>query len=182
MYVPKKKIGVFKGSKSGKGDESHADSKAKLDAFTKAIDDLNDPNLLFSKKMDQITKIYGDLAKELYSLLLSHRTDTSIVVSVSGRLCQTLKSMSSNVIKKHESELCEDINPHSKKFQIAFGWFMEIFVESLTSNKLDGPTVSNVMGYLSAKLQGWEDLVEKNLRGLSKKALLSLDGKNPFKL
>jgi hypothetical protein len=179
MYVPKKKIGVFKGSKFGKGDESHADSKAKIDAFMKAIDDLNDPNLLYSDKMDQITKIYGDLAKELYSLLLSNRTDTSIA-SVSGRICKTLNSMSSIFIKMRESELSDEINPHSKKFQVAFGWFLELFVDVLKENKLDDTMINNIMSSLSSRLRGWEDTIEKNLKGLSQKSLANLEA-NPFK-
>lgn len=75
-------------------------------------------------------------------------------------------------------ESAEEINPHSPKFQLVLGWFIELLHGALVRQEADPILINNTFNDIAAALVGWEDTVVKKLKGVSSKALQGV--KNPF--
>jgi hypothetical protein len=153
------------------------DAQEKLEAFQKDIERLNDPNMPYNEKLDLIielkTRIVPLVFKELYASFPN--PEISLIAS---RASFALKEAAAIIIKKRESEVSDEINPFSPKFQKAFYWLIELFHQTLVENGCDEITVNNVFSTLSSKLLGWEEIIAKQLKSISSKALEKVE--NPF--
>lgn len=157
--------------------EVPADAQQKLDAFQKDIERLNDPNMPYNEKLDLIielkTRIVPLVFKELYASFPN--PEISLIAS---RASFALKEAAAIIIKKRESEVTNEINPFSPKFQKAFYWIIELFHQVLVENGVDEITTNNVFTNLSTKLLGWEEVITKQLKSISSKTLDKVE--NPF--
>ena len=148
-----------------------------LAAFKTDIEKLNDPNMPYNEKLDLIidlkTRIVPVVFKELYSNFPN--PDISLIAS---RASFALKEAAAIIIKKRESEVTDEINPFSPKFQRAFYMFIELFHKTLQENNVDDITTNNVFNTLSTKLLGWEEQLVKSMKSVSSKALEKIE--NPF--
>lgn len=149
----------------------------KLESFKKDLDKLNDVNLPYNEKLDLIidlkTRIVPVVFKELFEE--DPNPDISLIAS---RASFALKEAAAIIIKKRESEVTDDINPFSPKFQKAFFMFIELFHKVSIENGLDEITVNNIFSSLSTKLLGWEEQIVKSMKSVSSKALEKIE--NPF--
>ena len=154
-----------------------ADAKERLLSFEEDIKKLNDPNLPYNEKLDLIielkTRIVPIVFKELYANFPN--SDISLIAS---RASFALKEAAAIIIKKRESEISDEINPFSPKFQKSFYWIIELFHQTLVENGADEITTNNVFTSLSTKLLGWEEVLAKQLKSISAKALEKVE--NPF--
>jgi len=153
------------------------DSQKVLAEFSQRIEDLNKPDIPYQKKLDAIIELNTRIVPIVFQQLLSPAPNVDVSV-IASRACNALRDASSIIIKKREAEATDDIDPASPKFQLVFGWFLELFSETLHDQKIDEITVSNIFNALAAGLAGWEERVQKSLKGLSSKALDKAD--NPF--
>lgn len=153
------------------------DAKERIDSFQKDIERLNDPNLPYNEKLDLIielkTRIVPIVFKELYENFPN--PEISLIAS---RASFALKEAAAIIIKKRESEVSDEINPFSPKFQKAFYWIIELFHQTIVENGCDEITTNNVFTTLSTKLLGWEEVLAKQLKSISSKALEKVE--NPF--
>lgn len=134
-------------------------------------------DLTFNEQMTKILELNAIIIPELFREFSNSmpNVDKSVIGS---RILSAIKDMSSIIMKKHESEVAEEINTYSPKFQIIFTWFIELINVVLGRQGLDTIQINNIFSDLSSELTGWEDKVSKRLKGLSAK---SLDGiKNPL--
>lgn len=157
--------------------EVPVDAQEKLAAFQADIEKLNNPNMPYNEKLDLIielkTRIVPLVFKELYASFPN--PEISLIAS---RASFALKEAAAIIIKKRESEVTDEINPFSPKFQKAFYWIIELFHQVLTENGVDEITTNNVFTNLSTKLLGWEEILAKQLKSISAKALDKVE--NPF--
>jgi len=157
--------------------EVPADAADKLAAFQADIEKLNNPNMPYNEKLDLIielkTRIVPLVFKELYASFPN--PEISLIAS---RASFALKEAAAIIIKKRESEVTDEINPFSPKFQKAFYWIIELFHQVLVENGVDEITTNNVFTNLSTKLLGWEEVIAKQLKSISAKALEKVE--NPF--
>lgn len=133
--------------------------------------------LTFNEQMTKILELNSIIIPELFREFTSSmpNVDKSVIGS---RILSAIKDMSGVIMKKHESEVAEEINTYSPKFQVIFTWFIELINVVLGRQGLDTIQINNIFADLSSELTGWEDKVSKRLKGLSAK---SLDGvKNPL--
>lgn len=153
------------------------DAKERLEAFQRDIEKLNDPNLSYTDKLDLIielkTRIVPIVFKELYANFPN--PEISLIAS---RASFALKEAAAIIIKKRESEVSDEINPFSPKFQKAFYWIIELFHQTIVENGCDEITTNNIFTTLSTKLLGWEEVLAKQLKSISSKALEKVE--NPF--
>jgi hypothetical protein len=157
--------------------EVPADAQDKLDSFQKDIERLNDPNMPYNEKLDLIielkTRIVPLVFKELYASFPN--PEISLIAS---RASFALKEAAAIIIKKRESEVTDEINPFSPKFQKAFYWLIELFYTVLMENGVEEISRNNIFTNLSTKLLGWEEVIAKQLKSISSKALDKVE--NPF--
>ena len=145
--------------------------------FEEGISAVNSDTLPFERKLDKLidlnNMVLPYLFKELYARYPN--ADRSVV---GARICIALKTATDILIKKRESEVSEEINPDSPKFQKAFEWFIEVVRASMEEAGMDSVAINNTFNVMANRLQGWENLVSKSLKGVSSKALYEVQ--NPF--
>lgn len=145
--------------------------------FEEGISAVNSDTLPFERKLDKLidlnNMVLPYLFKELYARYPN--ADRSVV---GARICIALKTATDILIKKRESEVSEEINPDSPKFQKAFEWFIEVVRASMEEAGMDSVAINNTFNVMANRLQGWENLVSKSLKGVSSKALSEVQ--NPF--
>ena len=148
-----------------------------LDNLEGYLSDLLKEDMSFSQKMNAILKMNAIIIPEFFRELTSSMpsVDKSMIAS---KAISAIKDTGNFLIKKRETEMSEDINLNSPKFQLIFTWFMELINEILMRQGLNTLQVNNIFNDLSLELTGWEDKILKRLKGLSSKALDEV--KNPL--
>lgn len=152
-------------------------SKELLVEFNANLAEINRRDLPYQQKLDLIIEMQTKTCPLIFQQLLSPAPNVDISV-IASRTSILLKDISQLIIKKRKTEVAEDINVSSPKFQLIFGWFLELFSRTLHENKVNEVEVSNIFSSLANNLVGWEDRIQKGLKGLSNKALTR--AKNPF--
>jgi hypothetical protein len=120
-----------------------------------------------------ITKLTGLLVMEGIQDFPSD--ERSIVLS---RALQSVRDHVAVLAKKRDIQQEENLNPYSPKFGAVFGWFLEMFSETLEEESVDDIVRNNVFESLSLKLIGWEQKIEKRFRGVAGQNIDSLE--SPF--
>lgn len=153
------------------------DKKKTMISFNNHIENIIDPSLPVEKKLDSVVKMMAMNLPQQFNETLSDvpNVDRSII---SNRLIASLKDIVTILVKRKEIEVSEEINPESLKFQKAFEWFVEAVHSAMVEAGADSTVINNTFNVLANKLQGWEFMISKQLKGVSSKALDSID--NPF--
>ena len=148
-----------------------------LKEVPKNLKKINDPNLELTQRLELISQTMSSLVVPLISEALSAQpnADRSIVFS---RILMFLRGVSEQLNKKREIEESDDINCNSAKFQKIFGWFFDVIHKTMEDQKLDPIHINNIFSALHDNFIGWEDRIQKNLKGVSGKALQKIE--NPF--
>jgi len=141
------------------------------------LDEVQNDGLSFGDKINNILKINALIIPHLFEELTSitPNMDKSMIAS---RTISAIKETGNFLIKKHETEISDEINTNSPKFQLVFGWFLDLFHDILSDQGLETIQINNIFHTLSLELSGWEDKINKRLKGLSSRALAEV--KNPF--
>lgn len=142
-----------------------------------ALERLNDPLTPLPQRLDVAAKLQSSLLPLLLAEALANSPNDARSVAVS-RLQHGLKEVISVLKTKRDIENSDDLNPHSPKFSMVFGWFFDMVHQALVAQGVSEVAVNNVFAKLAMDLAGWEDKIEKRLRGVSGKALDSVT--NPF--
>lgn len=138
---------------------------------------LLDPTATHQQKMESIAALQLSVLPTLFEEL--NKTYPSLERSVvASRTNSALNAVSKSIQEKKASELEDSFDAHSPKFQMVLGWFMQLFKESMVENDVDGATVDNVFTSMAGRLEGWEDNINKRMKGVTQKALASVD--NPL--
>ena len=96
---------------------------------------------------------------------------------LNGRLSSLahLKAIIDTLARTKEIEASDAFDPTSPKFQTCIGWFLEVVHEAVTA-EVDTITTNNVFAHITTALIGWEEKVQRQLKGLAGHA----PQKNPF--
>lgn len=153
---------------------------AREDALKKVnplLDKLADPNVDFKAKLDVVGLLQREALPSLFQELAARVPDTDRSL-VASRTILAIGAMSKTLLERRAADSAEELDPHSPKFQLVLGWFLELLHEAMKAQNVDSITINNTFQDLSARLSGWEETVSKKLKGVSSKALGSI--KNPF--
>ncbi|MFA5071036.1 MAG: hypothetical protein WC511_01545 [Candidatus Pacearchaeota archaeon] len=176
FVIDDKKIGESL-DKAVKEKEIDPKTQAIIDAFLADLGRLNDPNVTYNEKLDLIIDLKTRIVPIVFAELFQEKPNADISL-IASRASFALKEAASIIIKKRETEVTDDINPYSPKFQKAFFMFIELFHKVMMENGADEIMINNVFGSLSRVLLGWEEQVVKSLKSVSSKALEKIE--NPF--
>ena len=145
--------------------------------FEKGLEVVNNPHSTYDEKFNTLIQLNTLILPFAFQELSAQipNPDRSVIAS---RICTALKDATSILMKKRETELTEEINPDSPKFQKSFEWFIEVVRASMEEAGVDSTTMNNVFNVMSNRLQGWEQMILKSLKGVSSKALSEVE--NPF--
>lgn len=148
-----------------------------LEELNRNLDRIRSKESTFDDKMDSIVTMLAAIMPEVYKEMISiaPNVDRSLIAS---RAISAIKDTASMLMKRRDIEVSEEVDVNNPKFQIVFSWFMDIFHTSLVEQGVDDILISNVFNDLALKLAGWEDIVNKRLKGVSAKALANV--KNPL--
>lgn len=157
--------------------KNQKDKEDALLRVTPLLDKLSDPEVDFKIKLDTVAQLQRETLPSLFQELSARIPDTDRSL-VASRTILAIGAMSKTLLERRAADAAEEIDPHSPKFQLVLGWFIELLHESMKAQSLDPITINNTFQDLSARLAGWEEIVSKRLKGVSSKALGSI--KNPF--
>lgn len=139
--------------------------------------ELRDPDASFQQRLDKLVEVQSLIMPQLVAEIFATRPNVGRSVIIS-RTAMAIRDISNMIIKKREAEVADDLNPYSPKFQASFGWIIELFYMVVAKQGLDQIQISNLFNDLATELVGWEDKLDKRLKGVSSKALDQLN--NPF--
>jgi hypothetical protein len=157
-----------------KSPEEIQKDKQDLELYLKEI---QNTEISFDKRLDSILKVNSLIIPLLFSEMLSDSPDIYRSM-VASKVITAIKETGKLLIKKREIELVDEINLNSPKFQLVFGWFLEVINGVLKKQGMNELQLNSIFQELSLELSDWEDRVMKKLKGLSSKALDEIE--NPF--
>lgn len=137
---------------------------------------LNSPDLTTSERLERLLSLNFSLMLPLFGEALSEIPDMNRSAAC-ARAMTALKDTVAIVAKQHELETTDAFNPRSPKFTVVFGWFVALVHHTLCQHA-DDTTVANFFNDLCGELTGWEDRIERQLKGVAAKTLATLP--NPF--
>ncbi len=137
---------------------------------------LNSPGLTAPERIERLLGLSVSLMLPLFGEALSEVPDMNRSAAC-ARALTALKDTVAIVAKRHELETTDAFNPRSPKFTVVFGWFIEL-VHRILCQHADDTTVANFFNDLSGELTGWEDRIERQLKGVAAKSLANLP--SPF--
>lgn len=152
-------------------------ARQQLDNFREAVRAANDTTLTTSERLERLLALNAQIIPTLMEEVLSAAPNEARSVAAS-RAIMAVRDMANLVVKKHETETADAFNPRSPRLQVVFGWFIELLHDIVRKHTGDDVLVSSVFNDLAAELGGWEDKVERRLKGVSQKALGTLS--SPF--
>lgn len=153
-------------------------NKEAREKFNNAKTILVDPESSNADKMEAIAVATAHLSSLLFNEAVAKNpnVDRSIVIS---RLLISLRDISKVIKDKRDIEVSDEINIRSEKFQLVFGWFMDMIHEVLSRHT--HPTVlSNIFNDLATVLGGWEDSIERKMKSVNAKTIRAGALDSPF--
>lgn len=94
-----------------------------------------------------------------------------------SRTLQSIKDLHGILLKKHQIQTSDDFNSWSPRAKAVWSWMIELFFE-IASKHLGEQEISNIFNELASRLVGWEESVDKRLKGVPVKMLPML--RSPF--
>ncbi len=134
---------------------------------------INDKDLSLPAKLDTLAETLSAIVPLQIGESLAKVPSEARSVALS-RAMAGLREITNVLKTKRDVENSDEINPYSPKFQIVFGWFFDVFHHTLTEQGLDEIAINNIFAKLSVELVGWEEKIEKRLRGVAGRALENL--------
>lgn len=151
--------------------------RQQVEDFRTALREANDTNLTTSERLERLLGVQSQIIPILMEEMV--RSDPNEGRSVAAsRAVMAIRDMVNMLVKKHETETQDHFNPRSPKMAVTFGWFIELLHAILSKHIDDDVLVSTVFNDLATELGGWEDKVERRLKGVSAKVLPTLT--SPF--
>lgn len=126
-------------------------------------------------------QIGARLQKEIVPILLKEMLASRPSVDrsvVAARFGISIRDIIKGFTELRDLENKDEVDLNHPKIQTAFGWFIEIFEQSLISEGVDPLSRKGIFMTLQASLSGWEGKANKSLKGVSAKALNAVG--NPF--
>lgn len=141
------------------------------------LDQLKDENLSIPKRVEIGARISASIMPLLLDegLVIDPNPDRSTVLKAA---LNALQLTTSQLKLKREIEQSDELNPRSPKFQAVFGWFFQMVHDAMTEQETDPILVNNIFDTLGTALMGWEDKIEKRLKGVAGKNVEGLT--SPF--
>lgn len=141
------------------------------------IEVLSDSGISYQQKLDAAVKMQGQTLPIMLAEMqeLSPNKDRSIIAN---RFAQALKNIVTMLQSIEEQKNKEKVDLRHPKIQTAFTWIIETMVQVLNEEELPSLTIKAICMNMQAKLVGWEERANKELDGISVKALASVG--NPF--
>lgn len=139
--------------------------------------DINDEE----KPLPQRLELCSKVATLLMPVLVMEGLQPMPNPDRSTTLSRALSSLRDTVTilkSKRDVEMEDTLNPYSPKFAAVFGWFFQLFYETLAKQQVDEIVINNVFESFSLDLIGWEEKIEKRLKGVAGKNLETLS--SPF--
>lgn len=133
----------------------------------------------YHDQLDVLNKIRLLLLR-LLSMDVSSRIADDKRSMIATRMVNIVGDISKGLDEKRKISTAEEIDPHSKKFQIVFRWFIDVFYEILVQHDLNSMEIETIFADISSALNGWEDKILSRLKGLPSKELDKIAKKNPF--
>lgn len=147
-----------------------------LNAIIRRIDELANAGD-YIEAQDRIAEIQSSLLPQMIREIYAVRPNVDRG-NMAQKAATILKEMSVTIKNKREAQIKDDIDPHSPKFRVLFGWFLELIRDTLYEEDLDDIQISNFFNSIAGKITNWEDRIVKELKGLSGTALQ--EAPNPF--
>ncbi len=138
------------------------------------MEQVNDASIALPQRFELASRAMTKLTGIFLSEALAPVADAERSVILS-RLTINLKAIIDTLARKKEMETSDAFNPSSPKFQTCIGWFLEIVHEALAA-EVDTITTNNVFARITTALIGWEEKVQRQLKGLEGHG----PQKNPF--
>ena len=127
------------------------------------MEQVNDASLALPQRFELASRAMAKLTGIFLSEALAPVADAERSVILS-RLTIHLKAVIDTLARKKEIEASDAFNPSSPKFEICFGWFLDIVHEALTA-EVDTITVNNVFARLTNAFVGWKEKLQRQLKG-----------------
>ncbi|HEC66048.1 MAG TPA: hypothetical protein ENI23_12205 [bacterium] len=145
-------------------------SRERTAAIAVGLDQISDKNIDYQDKMHSLVGLIKEIIPTLVTEVnsIAPNVDRSVV---SARLIIAFNNIAKILEAQRAAELTEEINVRSPKFQLIFGWFLELTHDIMVSQGVEGTQINNVFNSLALELGGWEDKIEKSLKGIKGKAI-----------
>jgi hypothetical protein len=127
------------------------------------MEQVNDASIALPQRFELASRAMTKLTGIFLSEALAPVADAERSVILS-RLTIHLKAIINTLARKKEIEASDDFNPSSPKFQICFGWFLDVVNDALKA-EVDPITVDNVFARLRKAFVGWEEKLQRQLKG-----------------
>ena len=138
------------------------------------MEQVNDASIALPQRFELASRAMAKLTGIFLSEALAPvaNAERSVILS---RLTINLKAIIDTLARKKEVEASDTFNPSSPKFQICFGWFLDIVHEAVTA-EVDTITTNNIFARITTALVDWEEKLQRQLKGLEGHA----PQQNPF--
>lgn len=159
--------GERRGQSTGEAGQEYLDAQreALIPEIMGLMEQMNDSSIALSQRFELASRAMAKLTGIFLSEALAPVADAerSIILS---RLSTHLKAIIDTLARKKEIESSHTIDPHSPQFEACFEWFLEIVNEALAEAKVDAITTNVIFGCLGRALVGWEEKLQRRLKGL----------------
>jgi hypothetical protein len=128
------------------------------------MEQVNDSSIALSQRFELASRAMAKLTGIFLSEALAPVADAERSVVLS-RLSTHLKAIIDTVARKKEIESSDTVNPNSPQFQACFKWFSDVVHEAVTA-EVDTITTNAVFARITTALVGWEEKLQRQLKGL----------------
>lgn len=139
-----------------------------VDKLTESIRKIStDPDTKFGVKVDYLMTTMIALVPVLMNELKPDKIVDEARSDQVMRINTLLSSIQNSMYKKREIEVKEEIDVAHPKFQKVMEFMVEAVLEAMEDIGIDGGVQSSFIHKFSTKMVGFEDLMNKRLKGLS---------------
>jgi flagellar motility protein MotE (MotC chaperone) len=156
--------------------ERRADLRASLEHVQRQLEDIANAEQTASQRIEKLLGVNSTIILGLLKAALAEEPDLDRS-TVLSRAMTAIKDTVAVLKSKHDMEGVDTFNPRSPKFGLVFGWFIEL-VHKVLAQHVNETVSTNFFNDLVAELSGWEDRIERQFKGVSGRALASLQ--SPF--
>lgn len=156
--------------------ERRSEMRAELAHVKRQVDDIGAAEIPTSQRIEKLLAINSTIIINLLKEALGEHPDIDRAVVLRNAL-SAVKDTASILKSKHEMDSLDTFNPRSPKFGVVFGWFIEL-VHRVLALHVEDAISAGFFNDLVGELSGWEDRIERQFKGVSGRAIASLQ--SPF--
>ena len=134
-----------------------SDSKEVVGSFGS---DLRDPNQSIASKMANIQKLEEVALAESIKAFDTETLDERRLFA-SQHLLKIASTLKGTITHKHKLELMESVDFTNPKISKAFSFFLELFIKTLSEQKVDSSILANILETLEIQLYGFETVLQE---------------------